>query len=374
MQRLVLIGGGHAHLSVLEALAHKQPPHVEVTLITPCTHQNYSGMLPGWIAGHYALSDCQIDLQALVQAAKATLTLDNVVGIDAIGNTVQLANGEHVGYDWLSIDIGSETETAGLERLGNKLLPVKPLDNFFKQWPLTIAQAKAQGTLNLVVAGAGAAGVELVLAARFALQQAGVQAKVTLIGSEHGVLKGHHPRVQERLLAYAKSVGVTVHLQRALGTPEGVLLADGQLVPADWVIAATGARAPAWLQSSALARDASGYILVDAHHRSISHPRVFAAGDICARPQSNLSRSGVHAVRAGPVLARNLLAALRAEALHATYAPRTKSLYLLACGPRYAIASWGQWSAQGAWVWYWKNWIDRRFIKRFAKWKTFCKK
>ena len=37
------------------------------------------------------------------------------------------------------------------------------------------------------------------------------------------------------------------------------------------------------------------------------------------------------------------------------------------CGPRYAVASWGDWSAQGASVWYWKDWIDRRFIRRFSR-------
>ena len=78
-----------------------------------------------------------------------------------------------------------------------------------------------------------------------------------------------------------------------------------------------------------------------------------------------MQRSGVHAVRAGPILATNLKAVLKGEAL-SSYQPQPKSLYLLACGPRYAIASWGAWSAEGRWVWAWKDWIDRRFISRFT--------
>ncbi len=366
MKRLVLVGGGHAHLSVLEALAAQRPGNVEVTLITPSPRQNYSGMLPGWISGHYALSACQIDLQPLVSAAGGRLILENVVDMDATRHCVALADGQPVHYDWLSIDVGSETETSGLEALGNKLLSVKPLDQFFTRWPEKMAEAQTQGAFHLVVVGAGAAGVEIALAAQFALTRAGVRAQVDLIASENGVLKGHNRRVQERVLAYARRAGVSVHFQRAVGTPNGALLADGELVAADLVIAATGARAPVWLQLSKLGLDPEGYLLVDPYHRSVSHPDVFAAGDVCARPETSLSRSGVHAVRAGPVLASNLLAVLESAPLQA-YRPRSNSLYLLACGPRHAIASWGAWSASGAWVWHWKDWIDRRFIQRFAR-------
>jgi len=40
---------------------------------------------------------------------------------------------------------------------------------------------------------------------------------------------------------------------------------------------------------------------------------------------------------------------------------------LLSCGARRAIASWGNWSAQGRWVWAWKDWSDRRFVARYAQ-------
>lgn len=143
------------------------------------------------------------------------------------------------------------------------------------------------------------------------------------------------------------------------------MLSDGTLMSADCVIAATGARAPCWLQPSRLMLDEKGYIAVDRHHRSLSHPNVFAAGDVCARQDLAMARSGVHAVHAGPVLAANLLAALGGGPLVA-YQPRRRSLYLLACGPRYAIASWGGFSMEGEWVWRWKDRIDRRFIDRFS--------
>ena len=51
MKRLVLLGGGHAHVKVLADLAERPLSRWDVHLVTPYRRQIYSGMLPGWIAG-----------------------------------------------------------------------------------------------------------------------------------------------------------------------------------------------------------------------------------------------------------------------------------------------------------------------------------
>ncbi|MEO6986115.1 MAG: FAD-dependent oxidoreductase [Paralcaligenes sp.] len=365
MKRLVLAGGGHAHLSVLKALAQAQPTDVEVVLITPSLFQNYSGMLPGWMSGHYAQTQCQIDLQALAQSARARLMLGLIVGIDAGQCCVRLSDGQHIDYDILSMDIGSEIDASWLETAGERLLPVRPLDEFFKAWPGVLAAAKNKSNYRLVIVGGGAAGVELAFAAQYALVQSQANGRVDLVASERGPLVGHAASVQRRVARTMSRAKIVVHRLRGAGAKKGVLLSDGTLLPADCIIAATGARAPCWLALSGLTLDESEYIAVDEHYRSTSHPDVFAVGDICARQDMVVGRSGVHAVHAGPVLAKNLLAALHGGAMQ-IYKPRRRSLYLLACGRRYAIASWGNWSAEGKWVWHMKDWIDRRFIQKFS--------
>ncbi|MFZ3081570.1 FAD-dependent oxidoreductase [Rhodoferax ferrireducens] len=365
-KRLVLVGGGHAHLSVLRALAKKRPAGIDAVLITPSKHQNYSGMLPGWVAGHYSQAECRIDLDPLVRAAGVHLVLDQIVGMDAARRCVGLTNGQHLEYDLLSLDVGSETDTSWLETLEDKLLPVKPLDNFFARWPHVLAAAKALRGYRLVVVGGGAAGVEMALAVQHAFTSAGVDGQVDLVASESGLLPGYARRVQDRVTRFARQAGLGLHFFRGVGSEEGVLLSDGRLLQADRVIAAMGARAPVWLGMSKLALDEHGCILVDKYHRSVSHPNVLAAGDVCARADAVMSRSGVHAVRAGPVLGDNLMAILNGTSLQ-SYVPKRHSLYLLACGPRYAVASWGPWSAEGQWVWRWKDWIDRRFVRKFSE-------
>lgn len=361
--RLVLVGGGHAHLAVLRALAQAPDATREVVLVTPSTRQVYSGMLPGWLAGQYPLAACCIALEGWVQAAGVQMIQASVVGLDAAARQLTLSNGATLGYDTMSLDIGSLTDTTDLQALGQRLLPVKPLASFVARWPGVLAAARQQAAYRLVVVGAGAAGVELALAARHALAQTGTAATVTLVAGLRGLLPNHAASVQQRVRRQLALRGVGWVSARACGVADGLVLDTGALLEADVVLAATGARAPDWLKGSGLVLSAQGYVQVDAGHRSVSHPDVFAAGDCCARDDPALQRSGVHAVRAGPVLARNLLSPLGAVAQH-EYAPRRRSLYLLACGPRYAVASWGTWSWQGAWVWRWKDWIDQRFVRR----------
>ena len=73
MRRLLLIGGGHAHVYVLDALARSPYPDYQVTLISPYPRQIYSGMLPGWIAGHYSIEQCAIPISLLARMPASVL-------------------------------------------------------------------------------------------------------------------------------------------------------------------------------------------------------------------------------------------------------------------------------------------------------------
>jgi len=251
-----------------------------------------------------------------------------------------------------------------LEAAGGRLLPVKPLAVFVQRWPEIVEAATKQKGYRLLVVGGGAAGVELAFAAQYAFLVRHCQrASVTLVTSESGLLPGHAVGVKNRALNLLQQRGIGLHCAQAVGTEEGVALADGTLLNADCIIAATGARPFAWLGNTDLALNEQGYVSVDAYHLSLSHPEVFAAGDVCTRHDTHLARSGVHAVFAGPVLAHNLFACIDGQPLE-RYCPRKSSLYLLATGPQHAIASWGMFSAQGHWVWRWKDWIDRGFMRK----------
>ena len=373
MKRLLLVGGGHAQLAVLQALARRRPRAVEAVLLTPSPWQWYSGMLPSWMAGHCRAEDCRIDLHPLAAAAGVRLCLGAAVALDADRRRLQDDSGATHDFDLLSLDVGSLVDTRALDALPtDSLLAVKPLQAFFAAWPQRLAAARAGRLRRLAVVGGGAAGVELALAAAEAFRRAGCRVALALVAPPGGLLAGHAEGARQRVLRRLARAGIALHLARAEGTAAGLVLDHGAgdapaTLPADCVIAATGARALPWLRESGLACDADGWVAVDAGHRSVSHPFIHAAGDVCTRATPGFTRSGVHAVHAGPVLAANLLAAVDGVAEgepRRSYLPRTRSLYLIATGPRHAIASWGRWSAEGRWVWHWKDYLDRGFIAR----------
>ena len=135
-------------------------------------------------------------------------------------------------------------------------------------------------------------------------------------------------------------------------------------IPADEILWATRAGAPPWLKGTGLALDADGFVQVDACLRAVGHADVFAAGDVAAFGPRDLPKSGVYAVRAGPVLADNIRRTLTGRRLR-PFRPQRDALYLVSTGERHAVGTRNGLVIEGDWVWRWKDWIDRRFMRRF---------
>lgn len=365
MKRLLLAGAGHAHLHVIRNLAAKPWPGVEVTLICPYPRQIYSGMIPGWIAGHYTLDQCAAPLAALVEKAGIHWIQDTICGLEAANAAVDGQNAGKIGYDVISIDTGAKVESSTLSHSGAPLLPIRPLEQFAVGWQSIKAALIASGAARLAIIGGGAAGIELALAVDYALRLQLPDDKVSVILVSSGaLLGGHAPSVVKQVEKLLKTRRITLHSGRARGHDEGLILDSGELIACDCIITATGVAPPAWLATSGLALCESGFIAVGDGQQSTSHPNVFAAGDVSSRIDFPHAKSGVYAVRAGPVLTINLQRALNGQE-PTSYQPQKRSLYLLATGPREAILSWGSFTAAGAWAWTLKDWIDRRFMRQY---------
>lgn len=358
MKRLLLVGGGHAQLAVLQRLARARPADVEVLLVTPSSRLLYSGMVPGVVAGHYRDDEAAIDLAPWLKRAGVTMLATTVVALDASAREATLADGRRLAWDLLSLDTGGVIDADAIPGAAEHALPVRPLETFVDRWEALVAHGPRRG---IAVIGGGAAGVELSLASAHRL--AG-RVPVHWVGGADGL--SHYPAAVRRHAARALArLGVEWLAARCTHIEaDAVELADGTRRPVDAAILATGSTAPRWLRGSGLALDAQGFVATGPTLASVSHPAVFAAGDVASRTDAPHPRSGVYAVRAGPVLASNLIAAADGSAMRA-WQPQRVSLNLISLGARRAIAQRGRWCAAGRWAWWWKDRIDRAFVARF---------
>lgn len=369
MKRVLLLGGGHSHLEVVRRFGTQSVPDSEVTLIDGERFAAYSGMLPGLIARHYEFSDCNIDLARFAQRASVHFINSAARRLDVANRRVELNDGTRIDYDLVSINVGSTPSMAGIAG-AQHALAVKPFQAFANKWDGLIAAARNGDLRSVVVIGGGAAGVEILLAMQYRLAQLAAKRPVdfALVTGSHCLLPDHSAGVRavfERTLG-ARGVAVNLHAQAAHIEHTAVVLSDGRRLPADVAVLATGATAPAWLADTGLALDARGFIAIDDRLMSISHDIVFAGGDCATIKDRVYPKSGVYAVRQGPVLYENLRRALTDEPM-AEYRPQRRALALISTGDKCAVASYGRAALSGAWVWRWKNHIDRAFVRRYNR-------
>jgi selenide,water dikinase len=364
VRRLVLVGGGHAHLAVLRDFARERPPGLRGVLVTPRDEAVYSGMVPGVVAGHYEAADCQLPLAALAAAAGVEFVRGELTALDAAERRLMLADGSSRTYDLLSLDTGSVAPRESVPGAAAHALFTRPIEDFMTGAAALVERAAAQ-PLHVVVCGGGAAGFELVCALAHRLSRGQMPSRLSLITGGPPVLAGYPRRAIESGRRALKRWRVTVFEEACVAiAPEHVELAGGSRLACDAVVMALGAAAPTWLGACGLQLDERGFVATGPTLQSVSHGQVFAAGDVASRIDAPHPKSGVYAVRAGPALALNLRRALAGGQLE-PHRPPARTLNLLSCGDRRAILAWGDWSVQGAWVWRWKDRIDRAFVAAY---------
>lgn len=362
---LVLVGGGHSHALAVRMLAMKPVPDTRITLVSPESLTPYSGMLPGWVAGHYTVEDSHIDLARLCQWAGVRFIRDRVTHIDPDRKILTLAAGPTLDYDFASLDLGATPDLDSVPGAREHAVPVKPVSSFRERWNHLLNQLEPGRRARIAVVGAGAGGTEMVLAVAHALKRRGLDGELHLVDADQ-LLPGYPERARRFIRERLTANGIELHEHSPVSrVSENQLQIDGSAAEFDFLLWCTGATGPAWLRDSPPATTEQGLVRVDEHLRSVSHRELFAAGDCAWLDEHELPRSGVHAVRQGPVLAHNLRKACQDQPLRA-YRPQKKTLSLLSAGAPEATGNRGtQWLAGRA-LWRFKDRIDRRFMTRFS--------
>ncbi len=358
MQHLVLVGGGHAHVHVLASFGKRPMAGVQMTLVARDVRTPYSGMLPGFVAGRYSFDDCHIDLAALAARTGARLVHAEAVGLDRAGRLVLLRDQPPLAYDVLSLDVGAAPDLGSIPGAAEHAVPVKPIAEFGKRWLAFLSRAR--GRQRIMVIGGGAGGVELALAIDHRLTEASV-----VLATREVVLAGHGRSAQRKMRAILARRGIRLIEKDAAESVEtgSIRLASGERLAADAIFVVTEATAPHWLTYTGLTLDARGFVALAATLRS-SDPRIFAVGDCATVLKHPRPKSGVFAVQQGPPLAENLRRVLTGKA-PLPFVPHRRHLAIIGTGDGGALATRGNWSVEGRWVWWWKDHIDREWMRRY---------
>lgn len=358
-KRIVLVGAGHAHVEVVRLFGLQKHAQVEVTLISQAPRTGYSGMMPGVIAGHYHRSEAEINVASLCVRSGVRFVAAEVLRIEADAQRVHTSDGT-VEYDVLSVNAGSQPSMPTFS--GGHHVGVKPFSTFLDGLPV-FDHKRA-----VVVVGGGAASVEVLLALAHRARTQQRPCTFTLATAATELIPGYPAAVRTAVLRALGTYGATVRTGVTVigGDEGGVILHTGERIACDASLWATRASPNRLIAQSDLQRACDGFIAVDDTQRSVSHGNVFAVGDCGTRVGTPLPKAGVVPVRQGPWLAQALATCAVGTESPPPFVFQKHALSLLALGEKRATGARGTLSFSGAWVWHWKDWIDRRFIRKYG--------
>lgn len=362
-QRLVLAGGGHAHLHSLLHAAEFGKRGCEVVLVNPSPYLYYSGMATGVISGVYTPEQDRIDVRRLVERAGGHFIEGRISGFSTESREVLLEDGGRIPYDYASVCIGSEVDGSfGHE---GRVVPVKPVENTAEIRDRILTYKDIGGPKVLVIGG-GAAGCEVAANAANLINRKDLGGQVTIAEAGPMLLGSSPEKVGRKITSYLRESGVKI-LTKSPVVSYGDGVAEtkaGRKIEADLVVEAVGIAPRRLEQGASLLTGDDGGLWVNHYLQSVSDRRIFGGGDSISFRGETLPRLGVFGIRQGPVLFRNLLAALDGRPLEA-YEPQRRYLYILNFGDGAGLAVYGDFSWRGRWAMTLKHFIDRRFMRRY---------
>jgi len=364
-KHLILVGAGHAHMTVMLRLRDYVEAGHRVTVVSPSPYQYYSGMGPGMLSGIYRPQEARFHVRKMIEDRGGTFLRDRVIRVEPDRRRVQLEGGQALEYDVASFNTGSHVPAQSLMAdQPSGVYPVKPVINLLKAGRL-LAESMADRPPRVVVVGGGPAGVEVAGNAWRRFADAGVEPRITLIGGR-GLLN----RLPERAGRLARESlaerGIDILSGKAVRkiSASKVTLEDGEVLASDLTLIATGTRPSSLFKDSGLQVGADDGLLVNAFLQSVDFPEIFGGGDCVTLRGADVAKVGVYAVRQNPVLHNNLLAVLSGGRMK-PFEPQAHYLLVLNMGDGTGVLTKYGIALDGRLMFRFKNHLDRSFMGRF---------
>ncbi len=363
-KHLVIVGAGHAHLTVLKNLKEFTGSGHRVTVVSSSPLHYYSGMGPGMLSGIYRPEEIRFNVKRMTEDRGAAFVEDNVVKIRPQEKKIDLHSGNEVSYDVLSLNTGSYVPAKEAMPADESVFTVKPIEKLLLARRRIIEDLKDKN-LKITVAGGGPAGVEVAGNLERLVKNESGRCRITLVAGTR-LLSGFKSSVRKHALKSLTSrhVQVIEGARVAAVKDRKTELSNGDVLDNDYVFMAVGVKPSSLFIDSGLPAGQDGGMLVNQFLQSVAYPELFGGGDCISFKPQPLAKVGVYAVRQNPILLHNLLSTLNGGALQ-EFVPQDSFLLALNMGDGTAVVRWHSLIWGGTLGFALKNYIDRKFMKAF---------
>jgi NADH dehydrogenase FAD-containing subunit len=364
-KKLVLIGGGHAHMVALANLQDVIAKGHDVTVIGPSDHHYYSGMGPGMLSGTYRPEEIRFATRHVVEKSGAAFIRDKATGIDPEKKVVLLEKGEPVSYDVLSCNAGSHVPRPDIEGDPADMYTVKPIERLMEARDRLVDHF-GRHTANVVIVGGGPSAAEVSGNVwQLAAATGGQMPRITVCAGS--AFMGRFPAsVRNRIVKVLDGRGIVirenVYVKSIAG--EKATLDSGETLPADFIFLALGVKPSSIFAESGIATGPDGGMQVNRFLQSTRYPDIFGGGDCIYFQDQPLDKVGVYAVRENPVLFHNMVAQMEGRELM-PFNPGGDYLLIFNLGGGVGVLKkrWLEFGGRPAFLI--KDYIDRKFMRKF---------
>lgn len=364
-KRLVLAGGGHAHMMLLANLGDIIAKGHQVTVVQPSDYHYYSGMGPGMLSTFYSPDDIRFHTRFVVERQGAEFIRAKATKIDAKNNTLHTDSGEQLAYDTLSCNVGSFVPFTNIEGDSANIYSAKPIERLLEAQQ-SIIDFCASGSISIAVIGGGPAAVELAGNALHLAKTTGcADIKITLFAGKK-MMADFSTSIQDIIRKTFTKRGITVDESAYVEKIDDgkIILENGEQHDAEVIFLATGVKPSPLFSVSGLATGPDGGLLVNSYLQSTEQSNIFGGGDCIYHSPDPLAKVGVYAVRENPVLLHNIVASLEGTELK-KFDPGGNYLLIFNLGEKNGALQKGPivWGGKSSFTI--KDYIDRKFMRQF---------
>jgi NADH dehydrogenase len=327
---VVVVGGGFAGMNAAHALRRSV---AEVTLVDKNNYHTFQPLLYQVSTGYLPAEQVGAALRSVFRRQRnLTVRVAVAASVDWEDRRLGLADGSALGFDYLILATGAQTNFFGITGMAEHAWPLYTLadavglrTHLLGRFEQVADEAQAvAATITAVVVGGGPTGVETAGAlATMAREVVGPIAtlRVILVEADSRLLSSFSLGSSQRALNDLRGNGVDVRLGRTVETADadGVTLDGGERIQTGTVIWAAGVKANGLGAALGLPLTRHGRVVVDAHLQVPDHPNVFIVGDLAAaatpQPGAPLPMLAPVAIQSGRYAGEQVARAITGEPL-----------------------------------------------------------